>query len=81
MRCDASGSPTPEIHWYRRGVRLSAQAVAGVTVDANTLTLANVQSGEHGAYMCRAINAAGQDELVIKLTVVGRAMIAHGFFP
>jgi hypothetical protein len=70
MHCDASGSPTPEIHWFRRGSRIGADTL-GVRVEGNKLILSNVQNAEHGAYMCRAVNPAGVDEEVLKLTVIG----------
>lgn len=49
MRCDASGSPTPEIHWYRRGSRIGTDT-AGVRVEGNKLILSNVQNAEHGMF-------------------------------
>lgn len=70
MRCDARGSPQPDIEWYRRGTLLTND-MADVRVAGATLTLSNVQANdEHGTYTCRAVNAAGQDEVVVKLTVI-----------
>ena len=59
MSCEASGSPQPDIHWYRRGELIDG-STDGVTIDGNRLVLDAVKGDEHGAYLCKATNPAGR---------------------
>ena len=48
----ATGSPAPTFQWQKNGAILSGQTSA-------TLTLASVQAGDAGTYVCVATNSAG----------------------
>ena len=63
LYCNASGSPTPTITWYRNGVRLTTNQ--RVTVNANgTLRIVNITEGMDAtragrSYYCTAMNKFG----------------------
>ncbi|XP_071476502.1 inactive tyrosine-protein kinase 7-like [Diadema antillarum] len=55
--CKATGSPTPDITWYRD----NAQLAAGSNVDftTNRLKIKSVTAQDSGSYECLAANSAG----------------------
>ncbi len=53
MMCHASGSPQPEITWYRRGTAITDQTEGARVFSDGRLVLTSVDSSDHGQYICR----------------------------
>ncbi|KAI3368574.1 hypothetical protein L3Q82_025583, partial [Scortum barcoo] len=69
MACSASGTPQPEIWWYKGDVQLRTSSVLEVDALGGTLTIKETQDVDAGDYTCVAINAAGTSSGKISLDV------------
>ena len=74
--CKASGTPKPEIFWYRDGY-LIAPGSSHVHVDGETLLILHVLSRDAGVYVCRAVNSVGEDKKSFKVVLEGGLYIAN----
>ncbi len=72
MTCLATGSPNPEIQWFRRGIQIQEDH-KGVELfpSDGRMVILSVKSTDHGPYICKAINPAGEVNQDILLTVIG----------
>ncbi|XP_061437191.1 neuronal cell adhesion molecule-like, partial [Lethenteron reissneri] len=60
LACLADGIPKPLVRWFFNGVPISeAPAVAGRSVDGDSLTLRRLQEEATGVYQCEASNQHG----------------------
>ncbi|CAJ0582924.1 unnamed protein product, partial [Mesorhabditis spiculigera] len=69
LRCLVGGSPTPIITWHKKGVQIQDTPGTYVTPDG-ILVLENAEKGDDAYYTCKATNAAGVAEKVIRLEVI-----------
>lgn len=76
LRCTATGSPQPEIQWFRHGVAVQNENGVRIYPDGR-LIIESVKDRDQGPYVCRAVNSAGESSQDIMITVVGR--IIHPF--
>lgn len=57
---------------------LLVQGLAPVpAAGTHTLHLARVQPSDSGMYMCEALNAAGRDQKLVQLSVLGTSCLSH----
>ncbi|XP_043557341.1 neural cell adhesion molecule 2-like isoform X1 [Chiloscyllium plagiosum] len=70
LTCTATGSPEPDISWYRDG-RLIEDDDKYVSKRSTELTIRNIAQEDTGAYICRATNKAGtvEEQLSVKVFV------------
>ncbi|XP_072441846.1 neural cell adhesion molecule 2-like isoform X2 [Chiloscyllium punctatum] len=70
LTCTATGSPEPDISWYRDG-RLIEDDDKYVSKKSTELTIRNIAQEDTGAYICRATNKAGtvEEQLSVKVFV------------
>uniref|UniRef100_A0A8C0VAP8 Neural cell adhesion molecule 2 n=1 Tax=Cyanistes caeruleus TaxID=156563 RepID=A0A8C0VAP8_CYACU len=70
--CRATGSPPPEISWYRNG-KLIEENEKYVLRGSNTqLTIRDIKNIDAGPYICNAKNKAGNDKKQTFLQVFGK---------
>uniref|UniRef100_A0A0R3RPN4 Hemicentin-1-like n=1 Tax=Elaeophora elaphi TaxID=1147741 RepID=A0A0R3RPN4_9BILA len=70
LRCFASANPPPTITWSRKGI-LIVDGTPRMHIDEDgTLVIDNVENDDAGHYICKASNAAGDTEKVVRLTVI-----------
>ncbi|XP_051232997.1 hemicentin-1 isoform X2 [Dicentrarchus labrax] len=69
MACSASGTPQPEILWYKGDIRLHSSSLLDVDTLGGTLTIKETQDVDAGDYTCVAVNAAGTSSGKISLDV------------
>ncbi|XP_068599564.1 hemicentin-1 [Brachionichthys hirsutus] len=69
MACLASGTPQPEIWWYKGDVQLHSSSRFTVDATGLTLTINEAQIVDAGDYACVAVNAAGTSSGKISLDV------------
>lgn len=68
MECFASGDPSPQVLWYKNGVRIAADS--RVFFDSyGYLAITQVKVVDSGEYLCRAVNVAGTDSHSFHLSV------------
>ncbi|XP_036699513.1 basement membrane-specific heparan sulfate proteoglycan core protein isoform X6 [Balaenoptera musculus] len=65
LRCSATGSPTPTIHWSKLRSPLPWQH----QLEGDTLIIPRVAQQDSGQYICNATNPAGHAEATIALHV------------
>lgn len=66
LRCSASGLPTPNVTWTKKGVEL-IEGLRSAVLGLNKVTI-----GDQGIYRCTATNSEGHKSATMNLTVVGR---------
>ncbi|XP_074526683.1 hemicentin-1 [Halichoeres trimaculatus] len=67
LRCEAQGTPEPEVTWYKNGLQLAAGN--GLKMDRHQLEIVGVQLADGGTYTCKVSNVAGQVDRTFRLTV------------
>nr|XP_033799150.1 neural cell adhesion molecule 2 isoform X1 [Geotrypetes seraphini] len=60
--CRATGSPEPEIHWYRNSKLLEENEKYSLRGGNSELTVKHIINTDGGSYVCRATNKAGSEE-------------------
>ncbi|XP_075872115.1 hemicentin-1 isoform X2 [Nelusetta ayraudi] len=59
LACSASGTPQPEIWWYKGDALLHSSSLLHADPLEGTLTIIETQDVDTGVYTCVAVNAAG----------------------
>lgn len=72
LRCFASANPSPTITWSRKGIPISDDTPRMHAYDDGTLIIDDVENDDAGHYICKASNAAGDTEKVVRLTVISK---------
>lgn len=70
LRCLASAEPSPTITWSRKGIPILDDTPRMHVNQDGTLIIDHVENDDAGHYICKASNAAGDAEKVIRLTVI-----------
>uniref|UniRef100_G1Q1L7 Hemicentin 2 n=1 Tax=Myotis lucifugus TaxID=59463 RepID=G1Q1L7_MYOLU len=70
LPCDVRAHPSPEVTWYKDGQALSLGEDVFLLPGTHTLQLARAQLADSGTYMCEALNAAGRDQKLVRLSVL-----------
>ncbi|KAM6923601.1 leucine-rich repeat, immunoglobulin-like domain and transmembrane domain-containing protein 3a [Xenentodon cancila] len=74
LRCDATGSPTPNLYWTKLNgspVDNTVQESPGEGIRWSIMSLHGIEYKDAGNYSCRAKNVAGTAEATISLSVAG----------
>ncbi|OWF52578.1 Hemicentin-1 [Mizuhopecten yessoensis] len=71
LDCPATGTPTPEITWFKDGRKVTPELNPNIRIRNNGRQLEIVRSQvfNTGTYTCRAVNPAGQSELVLNVNI------------
>ncbi|CAG9531886.1 unnamed protein product [Cercopithifilaria johnstoni] len=70
LHCFASANPSPTITWSRKGIPILDDTPRMHVNKDGTLIIDNVENDDAGHYICKASNAAGDAEKVVRLTVI-----------
>ncbi|KAM9642204.1 hemicentin-2 [Trichechus inunguis] len=70
LPCDVHAHPSPEVTWYKDSRALSLGEEFFLLPGTHTLHLARARPSDSGMYMCEALNAAGQDQKLVQLSVL-----------
>ncbi|XP_029776920.1 hemicentin-2, partial [Suricata suricatta] len=70
LSCDVHAHPSPEVTWYRDSQALSLGKEVFLRPGTHTLQLARTRPSDSGTYTCEALNAAGQDQKLVQLSVL-----------
>ncbi|KAG7264141.1 hypothetical protein CRUP_024483 [Coryphaenoides rupestris] len=60
LHCEASGTPTPTIHWRKNGVPISLQESHMTVLEAGSLQVRHAKVGDSGSYTCVASGPSGE---------------------
>ncbi|KAM3729106.1 Hemicentin-1 [Dirofilaria immitis] len=70
LRCFATANPSPTITWSQKGNPITDDTPRMHVTDDGTLVIDDVENSDAGPYICKASNAAGDTEKIIRLTVI-----------
>ncbi|KAM9207753.1 hemicentin-2 [Dugong dugon] len=77
LPCDVHAHPSPEVTWYKDSRALPLGEEFFLLPGTHTLHLARAQPSDSGMYMCEALNAAGQDQKLVQLSVLVPPTFRH----
>jgi len=77
LRCHATGSPTPDISWYKDGILLEWLETSLSSGDEGLwmLRLSNLKMADAGRYMCRVVNEVGELNFTYTIEVLGEILL------
>lgn len=75
LNCQAEGTPTPEILWYKDANPVEPSGTVGIFNDGTELRISNIRHEDIGDYTCIARNGEGQVSHTARVIVAGGAVI------
>ncbi|XP_077571540.1 hemicentin-1 [Stigmatopora nigra] len=69
LKCQASGTPPPLIHWFKGKLKMSSAPFVEQDIHHGTLHIRGVQEVDAGQYKCVATNLAGTSSGTVSLEV------------
>ncbi|XP_046471646.1 protein turtle isoform X4 [Neodiprion pinetum] len=75
LNCQAEGTPTPEIFWYKDANPVEPSGTIGIFNDGTELRIATIRAEEIGDYTCIARNGEGQISHTARVIIAGGAVI------
>ncbi|KAF7690284.1 leucine-rich repeat and fibronectin type-III domain-containing protein 2 isoform X2 [Silurus meridionalis] len=78
LRCEATGDPTPTIHWVAPDDRLLGNSSRIVVYSNGTLVITITTSKDYGTFTCIAANVAGESTASVELSIVQLPHINNG---
>ena len=69
LECHVTGTPLPEISWYRDTKQIGGDSV-GVAGGKSSVLIGQLRPEHSGEYVCRATNVAGESETAASIRVV-----------
>ncbi|CAL7934635.1 unnamed protein product [Xylocopa violacea] len=75
LNCQAEGTPTPEILWYKDANPVEPSTTIGIFNDGTELRISTIKSEDIGDYTCIARNGEGQISHTARVIIAGGAVI------
>ncbi|XP_065159614.1 protein turtle isoform X4 [Atheta coriaria] len=75
LNCQAEGTPTPEILWYKDANPVEPSGSIGIFNDGTELRISNIHHEDIGDYTCIARNGEGQISHTARVIIAGGAVI------
>nr|CAH7765601.1 unnamed protein product [Callosobruchus chinensis] len=75
LNCQAEGTPSPEILWYKDANPVEPSATIGVFNEGTELRISNIRHEDIGDYTCIARNGEGQISHTARVIIAGGAVI------
>ncbi|XP_052739311.1 protein turtle isoform X4 [Bicyclus anynana] len=75
LNCQAEGTPTPEILWYKDANPVEPSGTVGIVNDGTELRISNIRHEDIGDYTCIARNGEGQVSHTARVIIAGGAVI------
>ncbi|KAK9870180.1 hypothetical protein WA026_006267 [Henosepilachna vigintioctopunctata] len=75
LNCQAEGTPTPEILWYKDANPVEPSSTIGIFNDGTELRISNIRHEDIGDYTCIARNGEGQISHTARVIIAGGAVI------
>ncbi|XP_072393694.1 protein turtle isoform X3 [Diabrotica undecimpunctata] len=75
LNCQAEGTPTPEILWYKDANPVDPSSTIGIFNDGTELRISNIRHEDIGDYTCIARNGEGQISHTARVIIAGGAVI------
>lgn len=71
LNCQAEGTPTPEILWYKDANPVEPSSTIGIFNDGTELRISTIKSEDIGDYTCIARNGEGQISHTARVIIAG----------
>lgn len=75
LNCQADGTPTPEILWYKDANPVEPSPTVGIFNDGTELRISTIRHEDIGEYTCIARNGEGQVSHTARVIIAGGAVI------
>jgi len=75
LNCQAEGTPTPEILWYKDANPVEPSATIGIFNDGTELRISNIRHEDIGDYTCIARNGEGQISHTARVIIAGELIL------
>ncbi|KAK2581283.1 hypothetical protein KPH14_008071 [Odynerus spinipes] len=75
LNCQAEGTPTPEILWYKDANPVEPSQTIGIFNDGTELRISTIKNEDIGDYTCIARNGEGQISHTARVVIAGGAVI------
>ncbi|XP_062549189.1 protein turtle isoform X2 [Armigeres subalbatus] len=75
LNCQADGTPTPEILWYKDAIPVDPSSTVGIFNDGTELRISTIRHEDIGDYTCIARNGEGQVSHTARVIIAGGAVI------
>ncbi|XP_076226993.1 protein turtle isoform X2 [Nomia melanderi] len=75
LNCQAEGTPTPEILWYKDANPVEPSTTIGIFNDGTELRISTIKTEDIGDYTCIARNGEGQISHTARVIIAGGAVI------
>ncbi|XP_076239839.1 protein turtle isoform X1 [Calliopsis andreniformis] len=75
LNCQAEGTPTPEILWYKDESPVEPSTTIGIFNDGTELRISTIKNEDIGDYTCIARNGEGQISHTARVIIAGGAVI------
>ncbi|XP_063703183.1 protein turtle-like isoform X2 [Culicoides brevitarsis] len=75
LNCQAEGTPTPEILWYKDANPVDPSSTVGIFNDGTELRISTIRDEDIGDYTCIARNGEGQVSHTARVIIAGGANI------
>ncbi|XP_059615357.1 protein turtle isoform X7 [Phlebotomus argentipes] len=75
LNCQADGTPTPEILWYKDANPVEPSSTVGIFNDGTELRISTIRHEDIGDYTCIARNGEGQVSHTARVIIAGGAVI------
>ncbi|XP_014468291.1 PREDICTED: protein turtle-like isoform X9 [Dinoponera quadriceps] len=75
LNCQAEGTPSPEILWYKDANPVEPSSTIGIFNDGTELRISTIKNEDIGDYTCIARNGEGQISHTARVIIAGGAVI------
>lgn len=72
LNCQAEGTPTPEIVWYKDANPVATSSTIGIFNEGTELRIASIKNDDIGDYTCIARNGEGQISHSARVVIAGK---------
>uniref|UniRef100_A0A8C5DQE6 Leucine-rich repeat and fibronectin type-III domain-containing protein 2 n=1 Tax=Gouania willdenowi TaxID=441366 RepID=A0A8C5DQE6_GOUWI len=81
LRCEASGDPSPTIHWISPDDQLLANSSRTAVFSNGTLSITITTSKDYGTFTCIAANVAGESTATVEVSIIQLPHLSNGTGP
>ncbi|XP_065819801.1 leucine-rich repeat and fibronectin type-III domain-containing protein 2 [Labrus bergylta] len=78
LRCEATGDPSPTIHWISPDDRLLGNSSRTSVFSNGTLSITITTSKDYGTFTCIAANVAGESTAPVEVSIVQLPHLSNG---
>lgn len=78
LRCEATGDPSPTVHWISPDDRLLRNTSRTVVYSNGTLSITITTAKDYGTFTCIAANVAGESTTTVEVSIIQLPHLSNG---